>query len=61
MKKPKMSTREKLELMKEIDQRNEQRSKEFVEREKQARDAELLDKYLDGEITKEELYKQIKE
>ena len=61
MKKPKMSTREKLELMKEIDQRNEQRRKEFVEREKKARDMELLDKYLDGEITKEELYKRIKE
>lgn len=61
MKKPKMSIREKLELMKQIDQQNEQRRKEFVEREKQARDEKLLDKYLDGEITKEELYKRIKE
>lgn len=63
MKKPKMSTREKLELMKEIDQRNEQRRKEFVkqEQEKKARDEKLLDMYLDGEITKEELYKRIKE
>ncbi|MDD6142750.1 MAG: hypothetical protein PUD16_04535 [bacterium] len=61
MKKPehKMTTREKLELMKEIDQRNEQRRKEFVE--KKTRDEKLLDKYLDGEITKEELYKRIKE
>ena len=63
MKKPKMSTREKLELMKEIDQRNEQRRREFVEQEqaKKARDEKLLDNYLDGEITKEELYKRIKE
>lgn len=61
MKKPKMSTREKLELMKEIDQRNEQHRKEFAEQEKKARDEKLLDKYLDGEITKEELYKRIKE
>lgn len=61
MKKPKMGTREKLELMKEIGQRNEQRRKEFAEQEKKARDEKLLDKYLDGEITKEELYKRIKE
>lgn len=63
MKKPerKMTTREKLELMKEIDQRNEQRRKEFVEQEKNARDEKLLDLYLDGEITKEEMYKRIKE
>lgn len=61
MKKPKMSIREKLELMKQIDQQNEQRRKEFVEQEKKARDEKLLDKYLDGEITKEELYKRIKE
>lgn len=57
--KPKMTTREKLELMKEIDQRNEQRRKEFVEKKK--RDEKLLDMYLDGKITKEELYKRIKE
>lgn len=61
MKKPKMSIREKLELMKQIDQQNEQRRKEFVEQEKKASDEKLLDKYLDGEITKEELYKRIKE
>ena len=61
MKKPKMSIREKLELMKQIDQQNEQRRKEFVEQEKKARDEKQLDKYLDGEITKEELYKRIKE
>ena len=53
-----MTTREKLELMKEIDQRNEQRRKEFAE--KKARDEKLFDMYLDGEITKEELYKRIK-
>ena len=54
-----MTTHEKLELMKDIDQRNEQRRKEFVEKKK--RDEKLLDMYLDGEITKEELYKRIKE
>lgn len=53
-----MTTREKLELMKEIDQRNEQRRKEFVEKKK--RDEKLLDMYLEGHITKEELYKRIK-
>ena len=56
-----MTTREKLELMKEIDQRNEQRRKEFAEQEKKARDEKLLDMYLEGHITKEELYKRIKE
>lgn len=58
-----MTTREKLELMKEIAQRNEQRRKEFVEQEqakKKARNEKLLDMYLEGEITKEELYKRIK-
>lgn len=54
-----MTTREKLELMKEIDQRNEQRRKDFAA--KKARDEKLLDMYLDGHITKEELYKRIKE
>ena len=54
-----MTTREKLELMKDIDQRNEQRRKEFVEKKK--RDEKLLDMYLEGHITKEELYKRIKE
>lgn len=53
-----MTTREKLELMKDIDQRNEQRRKEFVEKKK--RDEKLLDMYLEGHITKEELYKRIK-
>lgn len=56
-----MTTREKLELMKEIAQRNDQRRKEFVEQEqaKKARNEKLLDMYLEGEITKEELYKRI--
>lgn len=54
-----MTTREKLDLMKQMEERNEQRRKEFAE--KKARDEKLLDMYLEGHITKEELYKRIKE
>lgn len=54
-----MSIREKLELMKQMEERNEQRRKEFAE--KKAREERLLDLYLEGRITKEELYKRIKE
>ena len=64
MKPKKMTVREKLDMMKEIDERNKRRWEEFknmTDEQKKARDMELLDKYLDGEITKEELYKRIKE
>lgn len=61
MEKKRMTTREKLDLMKQMEERNEQRRKEFVAQEKKARDEKLLDKYLEGHITKEELYKRIKE
>ena len=64
MKPKKMTIREKLAMMKEIDERNKRRWEAFknmTEEQKKARDMELLDKYLDGEITKEELYKRIKE
>lgn len=61
MEKKRMTTREKLDLMKQMEERNEQRRKEFVAQEKKARDEKLLDMYLDGHITKEELYKRIKE
>lgn len=53
-----MTAREKLEYMKRMEERNEQRRKEFAE--KKARDEKLLDMYLDGNITKEELYRLIK-
>lgn len=53
------TTREKLETMKAAEKRNEQRRKKFAE--KKAREERLLDMYLEGRITKEELYKQIKE
>lgn len=53
------TAREKLEMMKQVEERNEQRRKEFAE--KKARDERLLDMYLDGHIEKEELYKRIKE
>lgn len=58
-----MTTREKLAMMKEIDERNKRRREEFANMsdEKKERDMKLLDMYLDGEITKEELYKRIKE
>lgn len=53
------TAREKLELMKEIEERNEQRRKEFAAKKK--RDEKLLDLYLEGKIDKEELYRKIKE
>ena len=56
-----MTTREKLDLMKQMEERNEQRRKDFAEQEKKAREEKLLDLYLDGSITKEELYRKIKE
>lgn len=59
MAKKHMTTREKLELMKQIEERNEQRRKDFAEKKKS--DERFLDMYLDGEITKEELYKRINE
>lgn len=53
-----MTAREKLEYMKQMKERNEQRRKEFAA--KKSRDERLLDMYLEGHITKEELYKRIK-
>lgn len=53
------TAREKLELMQKIEARNEERRKAFAA--KKRRDEMLLDMYLEGHITKEELYKKIKE
>lgn len=52
------TAREKLELMKQMKARNEERRKKFAE--KKARDERLLDLYLEGRITKEQLYEKIK-
>lgn len=52
------TAREKLELMKQIEERNEQRRAEFAAKKK--RDEKLLDLYLEGKIDKEELYRRIK-
>lgn len=60
MKKKRMTTKEKLKLMEEIDERNEQRRREFVEQ-KKTREKKLLDAYIDGIISKEEFLKRIKE
>lgn len=60
MKKKRMTTKEKLKLMEEIDERNEQRRREFVEQ-KKTREKKLLDMYIDGIISKEEFLKRIKE
>ncbi|GEM_PF-5355663 len=60
MKKKRMTTKEKLKLMEEIDERNEQRRREFVEQ-KKTREKKLLDTYIDGIISKEEFLKRIKE
>lgn len=59
MKNKHFTAREKLELMKQIEARNEERRKKFAE--KKRRDEMLLDLYLEGSITKEELYRRIKE
>lgn len=63
MEKKRMTTKEKLALMDQIKERNEQRRQEFAEQEaaKKAREEKLLDMYLEGHITKEQLYKHIKE
>ena len=60
MKKKRLTTNEKLKLMEEIDERNEQRRREFVEQ-KKTREKKLLDTYIDGIISKEEFLKRIKE
>lgn len=60
MKKKRMTTKEKLKLMEEIDERNKQRRREFVEQ-KKTREKKLLDTYIDGIISKEEFLKRIKE
>lgn len=60
MQKKRMTTKEKLKLMEEIDERNEQRRREFVEQ-KKTREKKLLDTYIDGIISKEEFLKRIKE
>ena len=56
----KLTITEKLKLMKEMDRRNEERRKAFVEQEKKAREEKLIDLYLDGRITKEQFEKRIK-
>ena len=52
------TAREKLELMKQMEERNEQRRKEFAA--KKAHNELLLDMYLEGHITKEEMKKHMK-
>jgi len=58
-----MTVREKLAMMDEMKERNERRREEFLNmtEEQKARESRLLDMYLDGIITKEELYSKIKE
>lgn len=50
----KMSIREKLEMMKEIAKRNEERRQEFLEKKKQERNEKLFDLYVNGMISREE-------
>lgn len=49
-----MSIREKLEMMKEIAKRNEERRQEFLEKKKQERNEKLFDLYVNGMISREE-------
>ena len=48
-----MTIREKLELMKEIAQRNRERRQEFLEKEKRERNEKLFDLYVKGMISRE--------
>lgn len=58
-----MTTREKLAMMDDMKERNARRREEFLNmtEDQKAREMKLLDMYLDGIITKEELYRKIKE
>lgn len=56
----KMTIREKLELMKEIAQRNRERRKEYLEQEKRERNEKLFDMYVNGMISREEFERRIK-
>lgn len=53
-----MTIREKLELLKAIDRRNQQRRKEFAEKEN--RNRRLFELYMKDLITKEEFEERIK-
>lgn len=55
------TAREKLELMKQIEARNEQRRKEFAEKKaaNKAREERLFKMFEEGQITKEEFFKQL--
>ena len=55
----KMSIREKLEMMKEMARRNEERRQEFAK--KQARNEKVFELYERGEISKEQFLKYYKE
>ena len=57
----KMTIREKLELMKEIAQRNRERRQEFLEKEKRDRNKKLFDLYVNGMISREEFERKFKE
>ena len=54
----KMSIREKLELMKEIDSRNEEHRKEFLK--KQEQNEKLFEQFERGEISEEQFLKHFK-
>lgn len=54
-----MSIREKLEMMKEMARRNEERRQEFAK--KQARNEKVFELYERGEISKEQFLKYYKE
>jgi len=56
----KMTIREKLELMKEIAQRNRERRQEFLEKEKRERNEKLFDLYVNGMISREDFERRYK-
>lgn len=60
MDKKKMSIREKLKSIKEINQRNEQRRQEFIEKQKREINGKLFEMLENGEISREEFERLFK-
>ena len=55
-----MTIRERLELMKDISRRNEERRKAFVEQEKREHNERLFDMYVEGLLSREEFERRYK-
>ena len=56
----KLTIMERLQLMKEMDQRNEERRKEYLEQKKRERNEKLFDMYVQGKISREDFESRYK-